>query len=344
MFRYRDAKGFERRLINEAALLEAVRNGVVQASTPLAEGVDGPWGVAGRHPAFRRGRTRPGMRGVLDAARASRGGAAVTRYRRALIAGAIAIVLLVGAGFTVGHMRERALVEQRRAYADAMLGLASGRSPAPELVAAAVGVPISDDPALRTLWVRFQVARTIARSADSAQAMFGVRGFLPPEAWMSDEYVRNPRGHAAVGEHWARYLAWDSAWAEQGEDLLMLENARRAAEAGLSERQTFELIDPDQPGLSAIGWDLKLRREFAREASRLHTTLIESRGNVILDDGEWWFADTRTQRTYTQHVTSLRRVAGLLRENAARRAAALGVEPVDAVVPANVARMRAAGS
>ena len=343
MFRYRDQKGFERRLPNEAALISEIRAGQVKAGTPLAEGVDGPWIAAGRHPAFRRAHTRKGVRGLLDVARRSPGSATLLRHPRVTAAAGLAVVLLVAGGFTVGHMRERSLAEQRQAYAEATLGFAAGRQPAAELVAGAVGAPIVDDPALRTLWVRFQVARAIAHSADSSQTTFAVRGFLPPDVWMSDDYVRNPRAFPEVGRHWAAYLAWDSAWSGEAEDLLRTENARRAAEAGLTERETFELIDPAQPGLSAIGWDLDLRREFAAEASRLHWTLVESRGNAFLDEGKWWFADTRTQRAYAEHVANLGRIAGLLLDNANRRAQAYGVTPGDGVVPAAVGDMRPAG-
>ena len=343
MFRYRDSKGLERRLPNEAALISEIRAGQVKAGTPLAEGIDGPWMAAGRHPAFRRAHTRKGVRGLIDVARRTPGSAAMLRHPRMMAGVGVAFVLLVAGGFTVGHMRERSLAEQRHAYAEAMLGFAVGRTPAPELVAAAVGAPITDDPALRTLWVRFQVARAIARSAEAAQTTFAVRGFLPPDGWMSDDYVRNARAFPDIGRHWAAYLAWDSAWADDAEDLLLRENARWATEARLTERETFELIDPAEPGLSAVGWDLDLRRQFAAEAHRLHTTLVESRGNVVFDDGAWWFADTRTQRAYSEHVASLRRIAGLLQENAGTRAAALGVEPGDSIVPANVTRMRPAG-
>ena len=340
MFRYRDTKGFERRLINEAALLAAIRAGIVLPGTPLAEGIDGPWGVAGRHPAFARAGESRGFLGVVRALRESRLGS----HRRVVVVALVAGVLLAAGGFTLDHLRAQRIAEQRLEYADAMLGLALGRQPAPELVARAVGAPLVDDASLRSIWVRFQVARAIALSADSAQTAFAIRGFLPPEGWMSDDYVRNARSFGAVGAHWAGYLAFDSAWSDDAEKLLLRETGRRAAEAGLTERETFELIDPEQPGLSAVGWDLELRRQFAAEASRLHTTLVESRGNAFVSDGEWWFADTRTQRAYAQHRANLQRIASALQQNAARRAAAYGLTARSGVVPDAVAGMRPAGS
>ena len=343
MFRYRDFSGREQVVVNETALDAAIRAGDIHAGTPLAEGSDGRWGVAGRHPAFARALKKMGSLARLRSAYRRRRGVALFTHPRRVAAGALAIVVLVAGGFTASHLRERALAEQRLAYAEAMLGFASGRQPAPDLIAAAVGAPIADDPVLRTLWVRFQVARTIARSADSAQATFAVRGFLPPDGWMTDDYVRSPRAFPEIGRHWAAYLAWDRAWAKGAEDLLFNENARRAAEAGLTERETFELIDPEQPGLSAVGWDLELRRQFAAEAARLHTTLVESRGNAFLDEGKWWFADTRTQRAYAVHRHSLQRIGEQLRANAAKRAAALGIEPGTGVVPATLGSMRPAG-
>ena len=343
MFRYRDAKGIEHVLPNETALHDAILAGDIHASTPLSEAAQGGWGLAGRHPAFTR--AQKAMSPVARLRSAQRRGRGLARWTqpRVVVPAALAFVLLVGGGFTVGHLRERALAEQRHAYATAMLGLANGHAPAPELLAAAVGAPIADDAALRSVWVRFQVARAMARSADSAQTAHRVRGFLPPEEWMSDDYVRNARAFPAIAEHWANYLEWDRAWSEPAEDRLFLENARYAIEAGLSERETFELIDPAQPGLAAVGWDLELRRQFAAEAQRLHTALVESRGNVVLDEGQWWFADTRTQRAYTEHTGNLRRIAAALRDNAARRAAGYGVPTPAGAVPDNVSRMRFAG-
>lgn len=341
MFRYRDSKGLVQIVVNETALDEAIRAGDVHASTPLAEGTDGRWGLAGRHPAFARAQKNMGILARIRSARRRRRGVALFAHPRRVAAAAIAIVVLVAGGFTASHLRERSLAEQRRAYADAMLGFAAGREPAAELLAAPA--PTVDDPALRTLWVRFQVAQTMAQSEARTQAMFGMRGFLPPAGWMSDEYVQNPRAFAAIGEHWAGYVAWDRAWAEDAEDQLFQENRRRAAEAGLTERETFELIDPEQPGLAAVGWDLDLRRQFATEALALHTTLVESRGNAIIDDGNWWFADTRTQRAYTEHRTRLQHIGEQLRANAEKRAAALGVELRDEPVPAALATMRTAG-
>ena len=335
MFRYRDSHGFERRLINEAALLVAIRAGDVQSGTPLAEGVDGPWIVAGRHPAF----ARAGSQRLPSAIRAIREGGFAKRrlVALALIAG----VILAAAGFTVDYMREQRLAEQRAALADALLGFAHGRTPAPELLA--MPAPLVEDPALRTLWVRVQVARAIAQDVDSTQAGFGIAGFLPPDGWMSDDYVANPKLYDHVGAHWAGYLNWDRYWSPRALDLLRREEAHWAPEAQLSERERFELIDPKQPGLGALGWDLQLRREFAAEANRLHTTLVESRGNAFLSEGAWWFADTRTQRAYAEHVANLGRIAALILENAAIRAEAYGVAPPAGAVPEAVASMRPAG-
>ena len=265
-------------------------------------------------------------------------------HRRTIALALIAGAILTGGGFTLEHVRELRLAEQRRAYARAMLGFALGRRPAPQFIAAAVGVPITDDRTMRTLWVRFQVARSIARSADSAQTTFALRGFLPPDGWMSDDYARNARAFADVGRHWAAYLEWDGAWAKDAYDLLATETERRAAEAELSGRQKLDLIDPTQPGLSAIGWDLELRREFAAEAHALHAALLESRGRIVLEDGRWRFTDARTRQAYARHTANLRRIAALLELNGARRAAAYGVEPATGVVPEVVARMRAAAS
>jgi hypothetical protein len=341
MFRYRDTHGVEKRLINEAELLNAIRDGRIQASTPLAMGDRGEWGVAGRHPAFERAgkralpRPHPGRRSRRAVLRS------LLRSRRVAWGALVLAVLLGGFGVNANLARKRALAEQRVAYATAMLGLAEGRVAPAELVAQPA--PEANDPALRTLWVRLQVAHTLWRSMQAAQAAHGIDGFLPPARWMSDEYVMNARAFPDIGGHWSGYLAWHDNWTPRAQDMLMLENERRAAEASLTERQAFELIDPQQPGLSAVGWDLELRRQFALEATRLHTALVESRGNVFIDEGKWWFADTRTQRAYTEHTRNLRRIGGLLRENAEKRAAAYALQPGDGVVPAGLTRMRAAG-
>ena len=262
--------------------------------------------------------------------------------RRIVALALITGLLLTAAGFTVDFLREQRLAEQKHALAGALLGLAEGRAPAPELIA--LPAPdVDDDAALRTLWVRLQVAHAIARSIDSTQASFRIRGFLPPDGWMSDAYIMDPKSFDQIGAHWAGYLTWDRYWSPRAADLLRREEAYWGFQARLGERETFELIDPAQPGLSAIGWDLDLRREFAAEANRLHWTLVESRGNAFLDDGKWWFADTRTQRAYAAHVAELGRIAGLLLDNANRRARAYGVTPGDGVVPAAVGSMRPAG-
>lgn len=343
MFRYRDAHGVEKRLVNEAELLEAIRDGRIDANTPLGLGDHGEWGMAGRHPAFKRS-GKPGLAPVRSrgAGRDLRATARrLVRSTRARWATAVALVLIAGGGLTANVVIGRRLAEQKRAYASAMLGIAEGRMPAAELLA--TPAPESKDPQLRTFWVRLQVANTVRQSMAAAEADFGIHGFHPPAEWLSDEYVMNPRAFPAVGAHWSGYLEWDRQWSPRATRLLNLENARRAAEAQLTERQTFELIDPAQPGLRAVGWDLELRRQFAAEAARLHTTLVESRGNAVLDDGAWWFADTRTQRTYAEHAQNLRRIGELLRQSAATRAAALGVEPGDGAVPAGLAGMRRAG-
>ena len=338
MFRYRDKHGFEKRLINEAALLVSIRAGDVLPGTPLAEGVDGPWIVAGRHPAFARAGRRSG--GPLAALRALRDGGFAKR--RIVVLSLVAGVLLAGAGFTADYLRAQRLAEQRLALAEGLLGFAEGRTPAPELIA--MPAPAVDDAVLRTLWVRLQVAHAIDRSIDSTQMRFDIRGFLPPDGWMSDDYVMNPKAYEPIGAHWKAYLSWDRFWSPGAADRLRREEAYWAGEAKLTERQTFELIDPAQPGLRAIGWDLELRREFAAEANRLHTTLVESRGNAFLSDGKLWFADTRTQRAYAEHVANLGRIAGQLLDNANRRAQAYGLTPGDGVVPPAVAHMRPAGS
>ena len=341
MFRYRDTHGIEKRLVNEAELLNAIRDGRVQASTPLAMGDQGEWGMAGRHPAYARaGKKRlPGPRAATPETRDLL--LSLVRSRRVAWGVVLLAVLLAGFGVNASVARKRAIAEMRHDYAAAMLGIAEGRAVASELLAMAP--PVHDDPALRTLWVRLQVAHTIDENMRTVQGALGIDGFLPPTEWMSDAYVTDARAFAEVGAHWERYLAWDRAWTPRASRLLNLENARRAGEAGLTERETFELIDPEQPGLSAIGWDLDLRREFAEEASRLHTTLVESRGNLFLDDGKWWFADTRTQRAYTEHVARLRSIGERLRANATKRAAVYGLEPGDGVVPAGLVTMRPAG-
>lgn len=344
MFRYRDAHGIEKRLVNEAELLHAINDGRVTATTPLRPEVGGDWAMAGRHPVFKLS----GKKGLSRAHGAGRGIGGIARRLLALVPRtrarwiALVAVVLVAAGLvTANILHKRRLAEKKLTYASAMLGFAEGRMPAPEVLNEPA--PESKDPELRTLWVRLQVAHTISQSMESAQSAFGIRGFHPPEGWLSDAYVMDARAHAAVGAHWAGYLAWDRQWSPGASRLLNRENARRAAEAQLTERQTFELIDPAQPGLSAVGWDLELRRQFAEEAGRLHTTLVESRGNAFISDGAWWFSDTRTQRAYARHAQNLRRIGELLRANAATRAAALGVEPGDGAVPAGLAGMRNAG-
>lgn len=340
MFRYRDAHGIEKRLVNEAELRNAIQDGRVQASTPLRLAEQGEWAVAARHPVYRSaGKRRLGRGRGAGAARDTL--TELVRSPRVRWGALVGLVLLGGAGFALDVVSDRRLAEQRREYATAMLGFAEGRVPAVELLAEPA--PASKDPALRTLWVRLQVAHAIWQSMESAQGAFGVRGFHPPDGWMTDEYVMDARAFPAVAAHWAGYLAWDREWRRGAAQLLNRENARRAAEAELTERQTFELIDPQQPGLSAIGWDLELRRQFAAEAHALHTTLVESRGNAFIDDGKWWFADTRTQRAYAEHSANLRRLGALLRDNAAKRAAALGVEPGDGAVPVGLAAMRQVG-
>ena len=167
---------------------------------------------------------------------------------------------------------------------------------------------------------------------------------LPPDGWASDDYIMHAAHYPAVGRHWASYLRWARQWdASAAQTRLLRLYQERGREAGLTERQEFELLDPDLPGLSALGWDLELRRQFAREADLLHTALVESRGNAYVDDGRWWFADTRTQRAYGEHVQNLRRIAAELERNARLRAERLGVDPAVAVPPA-VARLRPAGT
>ena len=341
MFRYRDSHGIEKRIGSEMELVNAIRDGRVQASTPLAMGEEGDWGVAGRHPAYARaGRKRlPGPRPATPETRDLL--LSLVRSRRVAWSVILLAVLLAGFGVNASVMRKRALAAQRLDYASAMLGIAEGRAPSPELIAHPA--PHADDAALRTAWVRMQVAHTIWQSMLPSMSALNISGFLPPTEWMSDAYIADASAFPHVGTHWGAYLAWDRAWSPRANRLLNLENARRAAEAGMTERETFELIDPAQPGLSAVGWDLELRRQFAEEASRLHTTLVESRGNALLDEGKWWFADTRTQRAYVEHTRNLRRIGDELRANAAARAAVYGLAPGDGVVPAGLAGMKPAG-
>ncbi|HUF11464.1 MAG TPA: hypothetical protein VMN78_00025 [Longimicrobiales bacterium] len=341
MFRYRDAQGIEKRLLSDAELQAAIRDGRIHANTPLAMGDRGVWDIAGHHPTYKRS-GKPQLAPPPGARRSGRQKLArLARSRRARWGTLVGLVVIAGLGFIANVVYKRGHAEQRLEYVNAMLGIADGRTPAPELLAEPAPEP--NDGALRTAWVRLQVANTVWQRMEAAQINFGVRGFHPPAAWMSDDYVTNARAFPDVGAHWDGYLAWDRNWSPDAWRLLNQENARRAAEAELTERQTFELIDPAQPGLSSVGWDLELRRQFAAEAARLHTTLVESRGNAFIDNGAWWFADTRTQRTYAQHVQNLRRIGELLQANAAKRAAALGVEPGDGAVPAGLARMRPAG-
>lgn len=342
MFRYRDSHGAVQTLATESELRAAIRDGRIQQGTPLAQG-NGGWSSAARHPIYADMTRRMAAASEGARRRAMRSRMERLTSRRSVRLAPLVLVLLGSIGFTVNVYRERALNEQKHAYAAAMLGLAHERAPVPELVAA--DPPESRDVELRQRWVKLQVAHELWRDMLAAREGTGMTGFFPPAGWMSDDYVLDARAFPAIGEHWDAYLRWDRQWAAAslGSRVLTLTWAR-GADAGLSERESLDVLDADLPGLSVLGWDLDLRREFALEAQRLHAALVESRGNAYIDRGEWWFADTRTQRAYAAHVRNLRRIAEQLEERSALRAQRLGLESIDAAVPAAVHRMRPAGS
>lgn len=302
MYRYLDANGVARRLADEQALAEAVRNGSVRPGTMLAEGESGGWQMAERHPAFQKLASlapAPPSRGV------GTGGLALgplARLSPGLRIAVVAVLLLVvfgGLHTASGRQGDRLV----RDYEEALLEAVAGRRPPSELL---TDEP-PDEPDAQLLWIRIRAEDEVLAGIEAALAAQGISGFDPPPAWLTREYFRNARSYPHVGAHWEAYNRFHATHAARIPDHIRGAVLRWSARAGLRPPFTNPLTDRIESEMGTRMRPFYIKSSIAGAALELHRALEVSEGRVIVREDMLEFEDLRTLNAYNDHLPDIRR-------------------------------------
>ena len=269
MYRYLDARGMQKRVAYDNDLAEAIRLGHVHARTMLAEGENGPWVMAEKHPAYQR-------LAKLAGVPASKAAPSANRWRtRALLAVPVVVLLAVGL-LQVRARQQRA--ELFAAYQGALLDVQAGRMPPAELLTETP--PDGDE--LEILWIELRAAADVLAGADSAMAAHGITTFDPPATWLTPDYLRSARMYPDVGRHWASYVAFSAQYVARIPQLTRDGLHRYATQAGPSRyRASIMALDVDEKMEERMRpW--QTRATIASAGHELHNAFTNSRERVVI--------------------------------------------------------------